>query len=129
MLCIMGASAAAHRQEPAIALPVDPAGRELLARLYRALADPSRLALLGFCELGERTGTECVSHVGLTQGRVSAHLACLVSCGLLTVRRQGRFAYYQLSDPRVVELVALAQEVVADHAASIAACTKVAAPN
>lgn len=110
------------------AVPEDPAGRDLLARFYRALGDPTRLALLAFCARGERTGNDCVAHVGLSQGRLSAHLACLVSCGLLGVRRAGRFAYYQTTDPRVAELVDLGTAMVAEHAASIAACTKVAAP-
>ena len=106
-------------------VPTDPAGRELLARFYRALGDPTRLALLEFCAGDERTGTECVAHAGVSQGRVSAHLACLVSCGLVSVRRSGRFAFYQVTDARVAELVAVGHEMVADHAASIAACVRV----
>jgi DNA-binding transcriptional ArsR family regulator len=107
-------------------VPADPAGRDLLARFYRALGEPTRLALLAFCAESERTGNECVDHAGLSQGRVSAHLGCLVSCGLLEVRRAGRFAYYQVTDPRVSELVGLAASMVADHAAGVAACTRVA---
>lgn len=106
-------------------LPDDPSGRELLARLYRALGDPTRLALLEFCLDGERTGTECVERAGLSQGRVSAHLACLVSCGLLALRREGRYAYYRVVDPRVSEILCTGQGLVADHANSIASCTKV----
>jgi len=99
-----------------------------MAKFYRALGDPTRLDLLEFCAEGERTGNECVERAGLSQGRVSAHLACLVSCGLVSVRRQGRFAYYRVTDPRVAELVRIGQGVVADHAASIAACIRVTAP-
>ncbi len=107
-------------------VPDDPAGRDLLARFYRALGDPTRLALLAFCAEEERTGNECVAHAGLSQGRVSAHLSCLVSCGLLEVRRAGRFAYYRVTDRRVAEVVRLGALMVADHAAGIAACTRVA---
>lgn len=110
---------------PAPGVPAGLAGRELLARFYRALGDPTRLALLEFCAGAERTGTECVAQSGLSQGRVSAHLACLVSCGLVSARREGRFAFYRVTDPRVAELVALGQDLIADHAASIAACAKV----
>jgi DNA-binding transcriptional ArsR family regulator len=85
------------------------------------------LALLAFCADDERTGTECVIHAGLSQGRVSAHLGCLVSCGLLEVRRAGRFAYYKVADPRVAALVQLGASMVAEHAAGVAACTRVAA--
>jgi DNA-binding transcriptional ArsR family regulator len=107
-------------------VPADPGGRDLLARFYRALGDPTRLALLAFCAQSERTGSECVAHAGLSQGRVSAHLGCLVSCGLLEVRRSGRFAYYRVADPRVAELVELGASIVADHAAGVAACARVA---
>lgn len=110
---------------PNPAVPKDLAGWDLLARFYRALGEPTRLALLAFCAETERTGSDCVTHAGLSQGRVSAHLACLISCGLVEVRRTGRFAYYQVTDPKVAELVATASRMVTDHAASIAACTKV----
>lgn len=123
-----GPSATAKAQsslEHALPVPVDAAGREVLARFYRALGDPTRLALLAFCATEERTGSQCVAHVGLSQGRVSAHLACLVQCGLLTVRRSGRFAHYRVADPRVGALVDLGTQVVADHAAAIAACARV----
>ncbi len=113
---------------PGAPAPAGLAGRELLARFYRALGDPTRLALLEFCAGAERTGSECVAQSGLSQGRVSAHLACLVSCGLVSARREGRFAFYRVTDPRVAELVALGQNLVADHAASIAACAKVSPP-
>jgi DNA-binding transcriptional ArsR family regulator len=105
--------------------PADPVARSLLAKFFRALGDPSRLRLLELLSERERTGTDCVRELGLSQGRVSAHLACLVSCGLVTVRREGRFARYRVEDPRVVELVRLGRSVVADHAESVAACTRV----
>ena len=106
-------------------LPDDPIGRRLMAKFFRALGDPTRLALAEFCAVKERTGADCVIHAGLSQGRVSAHLGCLVSCGLLTLRRESRFAYYKVTDPRVMQLLRLSQEMVADQAASIAACTRV----
>lgn len=120
----MSTAALARRRSVIPVVPEDPAGRELLARFYRAFGDPTRLSLLAFCAVAERTGNDCVEHVGLSQGRVSAHLACLVSCGLVSVRRAGRFAYYQVNDPRVAELVAVGSGIVAEHADSIAACTR-----
>ncbi len=109
----------------AVGVPAEAAGRELLAKFYRALGDPTRIVLLEFCAGAERTGTDCVECAGLSQGRVSAHLACLVSCGLLCVRREGRYAYYQVTDTRVAELIRLGHDMVAEHAASIAACMRV----
>jgi DNA-binding transcriptional ArsR family regulator len=103
-------------------LPAGDDGVEVVARFFRALADPARLRLLEFLLDTEHTVTECVAHVGLSQGRVSAHLACLAGCGYVQARRQGRNAFYRVADPRVADLVVLAQSMAADNTAALAAC-------
>lgn len=108
-------------------LPGDPAGVEMVVRFFRALADPTRLRLLEFLMDGERTVTECVEQAGLSQGRISSHLACLSGCGYVQARRQGRFAYYRVTDSRVADLVLLARAVAADHASALAACVRLGA--
>jgi ArsR family transcriptional regulator, cadmium/lead-responsive transcriptional repressor len=70
--------------------------------------------------------SECVRYIGLSQGRVSAHLACLADCGYVQARRAGRFAYYTVADPRVVDLVMLARSLAADNAAALADCVRIA---
>lgn len=103
-------------------------GRSVVAKFFRAVGDPNRLALINFLSFQEHSATECVALLGLAQSRVSAHLACLVTCGLVTIRREGRFAYYHVGDPRVLELVRLGSEVAADNAASVANCTRITVP-
>jgi ArsR family transcriptional regulator, cadmium/lead-responsive transcriptional repressor len=103
-------------------LPAGDAGVEVVARFLRALADPARLRLLEFLLDTEHTVTECVSLVGLSQGRVSVHLACLAECGYVQARRQGRNVFYQVADPRVADLVVLAHSMAVDNAAVLAAC-------
>src|SRR5882757_3624502 len=98
---------------------------EMVAKFFRALGDPVRLRLLEFLLEGEHTVTECVEHIGLSQGRISTHLGCLSDCGYVSVRRSGRFAYYQVADPRVAELVLLARALAADNAAALAACVRI----
>lgn len=117
-------AAASERSAPAagLLLPAGADGVEVVARFFRALADPARLRLLEFLLPGEHTVTECVTHVGLSQGRVSAHLACLAGCGYVQARRQGRNAFYRVADPRVADLVVLARSMAADNAAALAAC-------
>lgn len=105
-------------------LPAEPAGRMMLAKLFKAVSDPTRLLLLQFLLKEEHTVTECVEHVGLAQGRVSSHLACLADCGFVTLRREGRFSYYQVTDPRVADLVLLGRSLAADNVAALAACTR-----
>ncbi len=106
-------------------LPTDSAGRAVIAKFFRALGDPTRLRLLEFVLHDERTVSECVEHVGLAQGRVSTHLACLADCGFVEVRREGRFSYYRVTDPRVAELVLLGRAVTADNVAALSECMRI----
>jgi DNA-binding transcriptional ArsR family regulator len=97
---------------------------ELQAKLFRGFADPSRLSILEALQDDERTVGKLVEVTGLTQPNVSNHLSCLRDCGLVTVRQQGRFAYYSLSDDRVAQLLLLADELLADVARGVYECTR-----
>ena len=114
------------RADPSLAfLPETGTGVAIVAKFFRALSDPARLRLLEFLLGTEHTVSECVTHIGLSQGRVSAHLACLADCGYVQVRRAGRYAHYSVADPRVADLVMLARSLAADNAAALAACVRI----
>ncbi len=98
---------------------------DTVARFFRALADPTRLKLLEFILAGERTSAECVAHVGISQPRVSVHLSCLVGCGYVVARRDGRKLRYSVGDPRVADLVMLARALAADNAAALTCCPRI----
>ena len=83
------------------------------AKLFHGFADPSRLAILEALRDGPRTVGEVVAATGLSQPNVSNHLACLRDCGLVNSRPAGRYAFYQLSDPRIDRLLSLADEILA----------------
>lgn len=111
---------------PTVALlPANEGGIEMVAKFFRALSDPTRLRLLEFLLDAEHTVGECVQHVGLAQGRVSTHLACLADCGYVAARRDGRRTYYRVTDPRVADLVLAARALAADNAAALAACVRI----
>ncbi|WP_308283185.1 ArsR/SmtB family transcription factor [Pseudonocardia nigra] len=110
---------------PLTLLPGGPEGVAVLAKFFRALGDPARLRLLEFLLAGERSVSECIRHIGLAQSRVSSHLACLADCGYVQFRREGRFSYYRVTDPRVAEVVHLARALAADNAAALAACMRI----
>ena len=103
-------------------------GVELQAKLFRGFADPSRLSILQALRDSERTVSELVQSTGLTQPNVSNHLSCLRDCGLVSLRQQGRFAYYSLSDDRVAQLLGLADELLADVARGVYECTRYTVP-
>lgn len=98
---------------------------DTVAKFFRALGDPTRLRLLEYLLKEEHSVNECVAHVGLSQGRVSTHLACLADCGYVQVRRSGRHAFYRVTDPRVADLVSLAQAFAVDNCDALAACRRI----
>lgn len=85
---------------------------ELQAKLFRGLADPSRLAILRALRAGPLTVGAIVAATGLTQPNASNHLKCLSECGLVVGAPQGRFVHYSLSDARIDQLLTLAEELI-----------------
>lgn len=61
----------------------------------RGLADPTRLRLLARLGRDEVCVCDLQAHVGRDQPTVSRHLAMLRRCGLVTCRKEGRWAYYR----------------------------------
>jgi len=104
-----------------------PERTRLTAKLFRGLADPTRLAILEALRDGPRSVGEIVAATGLGQPNVSNHLACLRDCGLVVSERQGRRVVVRTSDPRVDDLLMLAEELLADVAHGVYACTRYAA--
>ena len=100
----------------------EPDAADQLSRVFHGLSDPTRLRIVQLLLEGERNVGELVEALGAPQGRVSSHLMCLRWCGFVATRRAGKYVYYRVGDPRVVELVRLAQDLLRDHGQAIAAC-------
>jgi ArsR family transcriptional regulator, cadmium/lead-responsive transcriptional repressor len=96
----------------------------LKAKLFRGLADPSRLGILETLGGGAKTVGELVLATGLTQPNVSNHLACLHGCGLVVREQRGRHVSYRLSNERVAALLGLADHVLTDVASGLCTCPR-----
>ena len=93
------------------------------AKLFDGFADPTRMSILAFlARHGETKVGELVEAVEATQPRVSIHLQCLAWCGYVKVRREGRFAYYSIADERVLQIMRLGEELLADNREHVEAC-------
>ena len=101
-----------------------PARTDLQAKLFRGFADPTRLAILNALRDGPLCVGDIVEVTGASQPNVSNHLSCLKDCGLVVSERDGRHVFYRTSDPRVAALLGLADDLLADVAEGIAACTR-----
>jgi DNA-binding transcriptional ArsR family regulator len=64
--------------------------------VFRALADPSRRAILERLTRGETAVKDLTARFQISQPAVSQHLAALREAGLVTERRDGRLVYYRV---------------------------------
>ncbi|MDQ7850611.1 MAG: metalloregulator ArsR/SmtB family transcription factor [Armatimonadota bacterium] len=103
-------------------------GIAIKAKLFRGLADPSRLSIMEALRRGPLTVGEIAAATGLSQPNTSNHLACLRDCGLAVSEQRGRHVHYRLSDARVEALLRLADELLADVARGIYECTRFEVP-
>ena len=101
-----------------------PNATALKAKLFRGFADMSRLSILEALREGPLTVGAIVEKTGLSQSNVSNHLRCLADCDLVVSTPQGRYTAYQLSDPRVAGLLALADELLREVARGMYECTR-----
>jgi ArsR family transcriptional regulator, cadmium/lead-responsive transcriptional repressor len=92
------------------------------AALFRGLADPTRLAIVRFLARGEARVVDLTAELGLAQSTVSAHLACLRDCGLVSGRPQGRQMFYALARPELMDLLAAAERLLDATGEAIALC-------
>jgi DNA-binding transcriptional ArsR family regulator len=112
------------REAAVIELPVDEAtALSAAACMFRSLGDPARLAILRHLALGEHRVVDLTTHLGLAQSTVSAHLACLRDCGLLTSRPQGRASMWSLANaPVLLDVLAAAERLLAVTGDAVALC-------
>ncbi|MGX7825498.1 Cd(II)/Pb(II)-sensing metalloregulatory transcriptional regulator CmtR [Actinokineospora sp. 24-640] len=72
-----------------------------LARLGRALADPTRCRILVALLDGVSYPGKLAACLGLTRSNVSNHLSCLRGCGLVVATYEGRQVRYAIADPHL----------------------------
>lgn len=82
---------------------------EVKARLFRALGDPSRLAVFEALRDGPKCVSDLVAKTGLSQPNVSGHLAFLRDSGIVAPERRGRFVYYSFGS-RDIETILVGVE-------------------
>ena len=112
-----------HPRSPAADPATGGGALSVAACLFRGLGDPARLAILRHLTLGEHRVVDLTGHLGLAQSTVSAHLACLRDCGLVTSRPQGRASMWSLTTgTQLLDLLAAAEALLAVTGDAVALC-------
>ena len=77
--------------------------------VFRAMADPFRLAILQLLREGELCVCEIVAALDRRQSSTSHHLSVLREAGLVRERKDGKWSYYRISDGAVLEMLKQAE--------------------
>ena len=77
---------------------------EKTARLFHALSDETRLALIGRLQGGEQCVCELMDTMKAAQSRLSFHLKVLKDAGIIVDRREGRWMYYSINRDAIENL-------------------------
>lgn len=80
------------------------------ARLFKALADPTRLRILRQLQFGEDCANVIQKALGLTQSGLSYHMKILADARLVRCRTVGQRTYYSLepdSTKRISDVLSL----------------------
>jgi DNA-binding transcriptional ArsR family regulator len=90
------------RPQPSDAVPA--------AAIFKALAHPARLLLLGRLMEQERCVSDVERCLGLSQPNVSQHLKILKAAGIIAGRREKTRICYRIADERVERILKIALE-------------------
>lgn len=72
-------------------------GHQQNAKVFKALCDPKRLAILEQLRSGEKCACVLQEPLNLTQPGLSYHMKILCESGIVVSRQEGKWTHYQLS--------------------------------
>jgi ArsR family transcriptional regulator, arsenate/arsenite/antimonite-responsive transcriptional repressor len=84
---------------------------QLLEGMFHALADATRLRILGLLLSGEVCVCDLHESLGAAQPKISRHLAYLRRAGLVATRREGLWVHYRLAQAADPVLATILQAV------------------
>ena len=87
------------------------------AALFKAVADPARVAIIATLARAEHEVCVCdfTAGLGLNQSTISHHLKLLKDAGLVTSERRGTWGYYSLAPDASGRLAAALERVIPER--------------
>lgn len=85
-------------------------------KLFKALSDPNRLAILTLLREGEKCACVLLEQLELTQPGLSYHMKILCDSGLVESRQEGKWTHYRLSKEGQQQAVGLLVQLTTPRA-------------
>ncbi len=68
------------------------------AKIFKALCDPKRLAILELLRGGEKCACVLMAQLNMGQSAVSYHMKILCESGIVVSRQEGKWTHYRLCE-------------------------------
>jgi ArsR family transcriptional regulator len=88
---------------------------EMQAQLCQSLGHTIRLRIIHSLKEGPKSVNEIATLVKASQPCISRHLSILRSTGLLTAQRKGAEVFYEITNPKVVEVCEMMRSILAER--------------
>lgn len=100
------------------------AEQEQTAKVFRALCDPKRVAVIAQLRTGEKCACELIETLGIAQSALSYHMKILCESGILESWNVGKWTHYRISEAGSAHAIALLQSLttITPDAAPTCAC-------
>jgi len=82
------------------------------AKVFKALCEETRLAILEFLRSGEKCACMLLKNVAVRQSTLSHHMKILIESGFVIARKEGKWTYYSLNPIGSEKTIRLLKEIV-----------------
>ncbi|MEW5872200.1 MAG: metalloregulator ArsR/SmtB family transcription factor [Chloroflexota bacterium] len=90
---------------------------EMQAQLCQSLGHTIRLRIIHALKEGPKSVNEIATAVDASQPTISRHLSLLRSTGLLASHRRGIEVFYEITNPKIVEVCEMMRSILAEREA------------
>ena len=80
------------------------------AKVFKALCDPNRLAILELLRSGEKCACVLLDDLHITQSTLSHHMKILCDAGIVNGRKEGKWVHYSIDSKGADRAVALLKQ-------------------
>ena len=92
------------------------------AKVFKALCDEKRLAILELLRSGEKCACVLIDLMDIGQSSLSYHMKILCDSGLVVSRQEGKWTHYRLSETGKDEAVELLLALITPNTERVCEC-------
>ena len=90
---------------------------EKTAKIFKALGDPNRIAILKMLQSGEKCACKLLEELNIGQSTLSHHMKILCDSGIVIGRKEGKWMHYSISENGVQYAIDCLQALMITSAA------------